>query len=190
MCKNRIYFNKSWLNTILIATFTVFFIGCSNGNKEELKRLNELETKLLENRENLNIDIETFNMRLKEMEKNLNYYKTEAGDTISLEFSNQLSKFNVIRKIYTKNITAFTTSAKEQKELEEQVKNLKLDLEEGNISIEEFKNYFRQEEIDIDALLLESQEVKKALYQIEPDYRRIAKIVAERMELVEAMPLR
>ncbi|MBT8326437.1 MAG: hypothetical protein KJP21_01860 [Bacteroidia bacterium] len=185
MNKNIIYFNKSRLNAFVIATLTVLFTGCSGGNIEELNRLNELETKLVENQENLNIDIEPFKLRLKEMEKDLSYYKTEAGDTISLEFSQQLSKFDVIRKIYTKNITSFTHSTKEQNELEEQIKNLRLDLEEGNISKEEFKEYFKKEEMDIEALLLESKEIKKALYQVEPDYRRIAKIIEKRMEIVD-----
>ena len=161
-------------------------MGCNGGNEEELKRLIQLENTLIDNRENLNIDIKTFESRLVQMEKDLHYFEFVDGDTISLEFSNQLSKFNVIRKAYKKYVASFAVLTKEQRELEQQLTNLKLDLEEGNISKEEFKEYYRKEDTDIQALIIQSEELKQALYQLEPDYRRIAKLVADRLEKVES----
>ena len=186
MYKNIIYFNYSSLFSLILITILSVTVGCSGGNKEELKRLTELENKLIANRENLNIDIETFDVRLKQMEKDLNYFRYNGADTVSVEFNNQLSKFNVIRKIYAKYTAMHGASLKAQAELETQLINLRLDLEEGNISKDEFKNYFRQEEIDINELLANSEELNKALYQVEPDFRRIAKLVTERLAHEEA----
>jgi hypothetical protein len=103
----------------------------------------------------------------------LRAFKNHYNKEMTEEMGNQLSKFHVIRKIYTKKIGDHGFQVKEQKEIYKQLADLRTDVENGARSKEEFKEYYKTESDAITKLTIKSSEINKALYELEPEYTRI-----------------
>ena len=164
------------------------FASCNN-HSEELEKIVELESLLAENEENLKVDDMLFNARIAEMEEMLRAFKHHYKDTMTEELGNQLSKFHVLRKIYTKKLADYGVQQKEQAALMNQVVNLKNDVTSGALSKEEVKQYLRQESDDIAKLTIKSKEIKKTLYEIEPEYIRLYDALKPVSDTIDTKPL-
>jgi hypothetical protein len=158
------------------AVFIVLLLSIASCTSEpELAKIAELESLLEQNEPNLKVDDLLFNARLAEMDEILRAFKNYYNKTMTEELGNELSKFDVIRKIYMKKLADYGIQQKEQKELTTQIASLKIDVQNGTLSKDAFKEYFRQESDDISKLTITSIEIKKTLYEIEPEYARLYK---------------
>jgi outer membrane murein-binding lipoprotein Lpp len=164
---------RKLMNIILVAG--IFLTGCSQ--EIEMEKIGELNRDLAKAEENLNFDSELFINRKAIIESNLQTIQNLYTDTLTLELTNQLERYKVIKKIYSKKLGKYGELSKELEELKTQTANLETDLKNRKFSKEQFKTHLRTERNDIDKLLLESEGLKKSFYELEPDYQRIAKIV-------------
>ncbi len=169
---------------LLLFAAILFMNACSN-RTEELQHIETLENTLIGNKENLNIDIGLFEARRTFMEEVLKAFVNDYKQSISLELGNQLSRFKALKKLYAKHIDVFHTNAKEQEELKAQLDNLRADVKNNAISREEFKGFLSTERRDIEALVASSKQVKKTLYEVEPEYSRISKNLQTILETLE-----
>lgn len=156
------------------AVFIVLLLSITSCNSgPELAKVAELENLLAQNEPNLKVDDLLFNARLAEMDEMLRAFKNYYKEDMTEELGNELSKFHVIRKIYTKKLADYGIQRKEQEEIIAQVASLKVDVQNGALSKEAFKEYFRRESDDITKLTITSIEIKKTLYELEPEYTRL-----------------
>lgn len=184
MNKNNCYTRK--ISRFGLFAFSLLFMitACTN-HKEELAHLSELTDILEANKKNFDLDIPLFETRKEFIESTLNTFRNNYTDTMSLELGNSLSRYKAIKKIYNKNISAFNENLKDQEELEKQLENLKTDLKNNKLTKEEFKAYYNTEKMDVLALVNSCKNVKKILYQVEPDYKRVTEEVIPLLESLE-----
>jgi predicted RNase H-like nuclease len=64
------------------------------------------------------------------------------------------------------------------------VKDLRHDLHKKGMSREQFKKYYYTELKDVDALLEGSEQLKKELYELEPEYMRLSKFAEQQIKLL------
>lgn len=157
------------------------FSSCKSSFSDEIKHVDGLEITLLDNKENFDVDIELFKSRITYIERSLRTFSNDYAHTMPLELGNQLSKFKGLKKIYIKRVGQYENNIKEQSELERQITALKKDLLNASISKEEFLAYVKTESLDIDRLVISTNEVKKSLYEIESEYTRISKELEEEL---------
>jgi TolA-binding protein len=168
-----------------LVIISLSFTSCQNKHSVENLEIEKLQNKLGENAKTLQIDISLFESRVNEINQNLDLLKKEYTDTLSLELGMQFDKYKAMRKIYDKQVDAYSACIKEQMELETQLTHLKEDLVNGLIGKQEFKNYFQQEKADIEALVLKSADVSKRLYEVEPEYNRLSTLVYDVIDSLE-----
>lgn len=149
--------------------------NCSSLNDEKLKAIYELQDTLESNQENITIDISLFKYRIEVIEHTLRDYSNDYTGTINQDLGLKLSRFKVLKKIYSKQIGEYDFCSKEQKELTKQLTNLLSDVESNKMRKEDFKKYFAQEKKDTYELISRSLKIKKSLYEIEPEYIKLEK---------------
>lgn len=175
-------------NSILwsMLAFTLLMTNTScNKYEEELHHLNDLQETLQANKDNFDLDIPLFDTRIEFIEKTLRTFANDYTDTMSLELGNKLSRYKAIKKIYSKSVKEYNRNELEQSELEKQLANLKTDLKNGKFSKDEFKGYYNTEKTDVQALVASTNSVKKTLYEVEPDYKRITEELLPILEEIE-----
>jgi undecaprenyl pyrophosphate synthase len=183
-------FNSSNKNVILfILGFILFAISCTNSHKEELKHLNALQEQLDSNAENLNIDDPIFSARAKYIDSVLRIFKNKYTGNMDENLGNNLSRYKAIKKNYTHQTRELEKSRKEQSELTKQLENLAKDVHDGKLSKDEFKSYYSTEKIDVQALIAASSNIKKTLYEVEPEYARITKDLQPYLDSMKARKL-
>ena len=151
----------------------VAVVACSSSHSEEIKLTESLMKKLEQNESTLSLDIVLFTQRTEHIERVLASFKNTYTDTIGKELGDNLSRLNVLRKIYERNTGSYYENIKNQEELKKQLNNLKTDLKNGEISKKEFKAYYKTESEDIEELIIKSKELNKSYYELEPEYTRI-----------------
>jgi hypothetical protein len=151
----------------------VTFYACTNKFSEEIKLTNELTAQLDQNDDNKNIDIKSIKDRASEIEILTETFRTQYTDTVSKELGDNLTRLNVLRKIYTRNVGYYAENTKNQVELQEQLANLITDLENNKLTKEEFKAYFKTEKDDITQHIDQCKRVRSNLYEVEPEYTRL-----------------
>ena len=175
------------LNNYYLSVFIILFLtiaGCSDLKIEEDK-ISELKLELLENKESLNIDVNLFNSRIDEMDEMLRKFRNHYKKEIDKELGDQLSKFKVIWKIYKRKIGEYGAQIKEQEALATQINNLETDTKNGSINKDEFKKFFKQENDDVQKLRIKSREINKTLYELEPEFTRLYKVLKPISETIE-----
>lgn len=182
MFKCNSYNPKKILSACFVLLMSLSIHSCSNKYEQELLHLEDLTEKLEANKKNFDLDIPLFESRIAYIKSTMRFFRNDYQDSISLELGNNLSRYKGISKIYVKKTGEFKSNLKDQQELEVQLRNLKTDLLNGNLSKEEFKNYYNTEKADIDKLINSSFSVKKNLYEVEPEYSRITKALNPLME--------
>lgn len=175
---------KNSIFSVLSFALLIVTSSCQN-HKEELKHLGNLQETLESNNEYLDLDIPLFKTRIEFIDKTLRTFRNNYTDTMSLELGNSLSRYKAIKKIYTKNTTQYSKNKKDQMELKTQLENLKTDLNNGKLTKEEFKGFFNTEKTDVLALIESSKYIKKTLYEVEPDYKRITEELLPILEQIE-----
>jgi hypothetical protein len=151
----------------------VLFTSCGGKHRAEVAAVEKLEVSLEGNLKNLEIDDALFSTRIEYIESVLRYFSNDYSTEVSLELGNNLDKLKSLKKIYAKRLNEHAHNLKEQGELGTQLTALKTDISNGAMRKEAFKSYFNTEKIDIEVLLNSSVAVKKALYEVEPEYSRI-----------------
>jgi hypothetical protein len=173
MYKSKPNTSKLLYNLSIFLFSLVLFTSCGGNHKTEMDAIEKLEVRLEENLKNLEIDDALFSARIEYIERVLRYFSNDYNTQMSLELGNNLDKLKSIKKIYAKRLNEHASNLKEQGELGTQLTTLKTDISNGAMSKEEFKSYFNTEKIDTEVLLNSSVAVKKALYEVEPEYSRI-----------------
>ncbi len=174
--KSYLYKSKSILILSIFGLLTLS--NCRLFNNEKIKAIQELQDTLILNQENLSIDITLFKYRIEAIEQTIRNYRINYKGTINQDLGLQLSRFKVLKKIYSKQIGEYNFCSKEQKELTTQMRNLLSDVESNSLSKNEFKQYFAQEKKDIHELVTRSERIKKSLYEIEPEYIKLEKTLS------------
>ena len=151
----------------------MLFASCGVDHKTEVEAIEKLEVSLEGNLKNLEIDDALFSTRIEYIEGVLRYFSNDYSTETSLELGNNLDKLKTLKKIYAKRLNEQASNLKEQGELGIQLNTLKTDISNGVMSKEEFMSYYTTEKIDTEVLLNSSVAVKKALYEVEPEYSRI-----------------
>lgn len=151
----------------------MLFASCGVDHKTEVEAIEKLEVSLEGNLKNLEIDDALFSTRIEYIEGVLRYFSNDYSTETSLELGNNLDKLKTLKKIYAKRLNEHASNLKEQEELGIQLNTLKTDISNGAMSKEEFKSYYTTEKIDTEVLVNSSVAVKKALYEVEPEYSRI-----------------
>ena len=182
MFKFRSYLQNSKSLIILSFLGLLTLSNCSSLNNEKLKAVQELQDTLISNQDNLSIDIPLFKYRIEAIEQTLLNYRNNYKGTINQDLGLQLSRFKVLKKIYTKQMGKYDFCSKEQKELTTQLINLLSDVKSNKLSKDEFKQYFAQEKKDIHKLITKSSKIKKSLYEIEPEYIKLEKTFSFKSE--------
>ena len=173
MYKSKPNPSKILYNLSFILFSLMFFASCGVDHKTEVEAIEKLEVSLEGNLKNLEIDDALFSTRIEYIEGVLRYFSNDYSTETSLELGNNLDKLKTLKKIYTKQTNEHASNLKEQGELGTQLTTLKTDISNGAMSKEEFKSYYTTEKIDTEVLLNSSVAVKKALYEVEPEYSRI-----------------
>ena len=173
MYKSKPNPSKILYNLSFILFSLMFFASCGVDHKTEVEAIEKLEVSLEGNLKNLEIDDALFSTRIEYIEGVLRYFSNDYSTEISLKLGNNLDKLKTLKKIYTKQTNEHASNLKEQGELGTQLTTLKTDISNGAMSKEEFKSYYTTEKIDTEVLLNSSVAVKKALYEVEPEYSRI-----------------
>ena len=173
MYKSKPNPSKLLYNLSFILFSLMLFASCGVDHKTEVEAIEKLEVSLEGNLKNLEIDDALFSTRIEYIEGVLRYFSNDYSTEISLELGNNLDKLKTLKKIYTKQLNEHASNLKEQGELGTQLTTLKTDISNGAMSKEEFKSYYTTEKIDTEVLLNSSVAVKKALYEVEPEYSRI-----------------
>ena len=173
MYKSKPNPSKLLYNLSFILFSLMLFASCGVDHKTEVEAIEKLEVSLEGNLKNLEIDDALFSTRIEYIEGVLRYFSNDYSTEISLELGNNLDKLKTLKKIYTKQTNEHASNLKEQGELGTQLTTLKTDISNGAMSKEEFKSYYTTEKIDTEVLLNSSVAVKKALYEVEPEYSRI-----------------
>ena len=174
--KSYLYKSKSILILSIFGLLTLS--NCRSLNNEKIKAIQELQDTLILNQENLSIDITLFKYRIEAIEQTIRNYRINYKGTINQDLGLQLSRFKVLKKIYSKQIGEYDFCYKEQKELTTQMRNLLSDVESNSLSKNEFKQYFAKEKKDIYELVKRSERIKKSLYEIEPEYIKLEKTLS------------
>jgi hypothetical protein len=173
MYKSKPNPSKLLYNLSFILFSLMLFASCGVDHKTEVEAIEKLEVSLEGNLKNLEIDDALFSTRIEYIEGVLRYFSNDYSTEISLELGNNLEMLKTLKKIYAKRLNEHASNLKEQGELGTQLTTLKTDISNGAISKEEFKSYYTTEKIDTEVLLNSSVAVKKALYEVEPEYSRI-----------------
>ncbi|MFT5055990.1 MAG: hypothetical protein ACI80H_000697 [Pseudoalteromonas distincta] len=173
MYKSKPNTSKLLYNLSIFLFSLVLFTSCGGNHKTEVDAIEKLEVRLEENLKNLEIDDALFSARIEYIERVLRYFSNDYNTQMSLELGNNLDKLKTLKKIYAKRLNEHASNLKEQGELGTQLATLKTDISNGAMSKEEFKSYYTTEKIDTEVLLNSSVAVKKALYEVEPEYSRI-----------------
>ena len=170
---------KTILKCSLALTIFILISGCSGKFKTEISLVEGLSDTLIANHTNLQMDIALFGERTQEISATLLNFKNFYPEKMELELGNTLTRYKSIGKIYKKQIKIYEHNVKEQEELQVQLDNLMNDLQNKNLSKEEFKKYFNEERADIRTLVSSSKLIKKTLYELEPEYLRLRKVLLE-----------
>lgn len=165
--------SKLLYNLSFILFSLMLFASCGVDHKTEVEAIEKLEVSLEGNLKNLEIDDALFSTRIEYIEGVLRYFSNDYSTETSLELGNNLDKLKTLKKIYAKRLNEHASNLKEQGELGIQLNTLKTDISNGAMSKEEFKSYYTTEKIDTEVLVNSSVAVKKALYEVEPEYSRI-----------------
>ena len=173
MHKSKPNASKLLYNLSFILFSLMLFASCGVDHKTEVEAIEKLEVSLEGNLKNLEIDDALFSTRIEYIEGVLRYFSNDYSTETSLELGNNLDKLKTLKKIYAKRLNEHASNLKEQEELGIQLNTLKTDISNGAMSKEEFKSYYTTEKIDTEVLLNSSVAVKKALYEVEPEYSRI-----------------
>tara|TARA_B110000977_G_scaffold3885_1_gene5349 strand:- start:1325 stop:1954 length:630 start_codon:yes stop_codon:yes gene_type:complete len=173
MYKFKLNPSKLLYNLSFILFSLMLFASCGVDHKTEVEAIEKLEVSLEGNLKNLEIDDALFSTRIEYIEGVLRYFSNDYSTETSLELGNNLDKLKTLKKIYAKRLNEQASNLKEQGELGIQLNTLKTDISNGAMSKEEFKSYYTTEKIDTEVLLNSSVAVKKALYEVEPEYSRI-----------------
>ena len=173
MYKSKPNPSKLLYNLSFILFSLMLFASCGVDHKTEVEAIEKLEVSLEGNLKNLEIDDALFSTRIEYIEGVLRYFSNDYSTETSLELGNNLDKLKTLKKIYAKRLNEHASNLKEQGELGIQLNTLKTDISNGAMSKEEFKSYYTTEKIDTEVLLNSSVAVKKALYEVEPEYSRI-----------------
>jgi len=173
MYKSKPNASKLSYNLFFILFSLVLFTSCGGKHRAEVAAVEKLEVSLEGNLKNLEIDDALFSTRIEYIESVLRYFSNDYSTEVSLELGNNLDKLKSLKKIYAKRLNEHAHNLKEQGELDTQLTALKTDISNGAMRKEAFKSYFNTEKIDIEVLLNSSVAVKKALYEVEPEYSRI-----------------
>ncbi len=163
----------------VIALAATLFHSCGRQNSVEVVEIEKLQTALGANATTLQIDISIFEDRVNAINQDLTFFRKNYTDTLTLELGMQIDKYKALRKIYEGQMKSYKFCVKEQLELETQLSNLKEDFVNGAIGKQEFKTHFSKEKEDVLALIDKSKDVKKRLYEVEPEFIRLTKLVTE-----------
>lgn len=182
MYKNNLISLGRITYSLIVVLCFVLLQSCSLQFKEEIALVEDLQEKLLANRENIDLDATDFKARVDEIKMNTSFLKVNYTDSISLEFGNQMDKYRGLKKIYQFQSGTLSECQKEQEALEKQLDNLLHDLKKGKLSKEEFKTYYKKEKTDVEQLLDKSKNIEKKLVEVEPEFRRISQWVYAEIE--------
>ncbi|MEY2923481.1 MAG: hypothetical protein RLZZ337_21 [Bacteroidota bacterium] len=170
------------INVLSIFVIIASLFACSSGNPTFISNVEQLQDSLSANGKNLSFDITPFQQRIEEMSTNYTRLKQEIKNTLTLEEGNTFDKYKSIMKTYKRNVSTYNDCLKEQKELEVQVSNLLSDVKNGKLSDDEFRTYFNQEKSDISLLIQRTNEIKKSIYEVEPEFRRVSDFVYSKLD--------
>lgn len=159
-----------YLTTALLISALV---SCDKRMSREIELITKLQEKLDSNHLNLNLDADLFRARAEHIDQTLRTFENHYKNTMSKELGDNLSKFKNFYKIYLRNTSVHDESMKEQVELTSQLQKLMTDLQNGKMTKNEFKMYYRTEKTDVDILIRKSKDLGKLMYEIEPEYLRI-----------------
>ncbi len=173
--KSLLFNSKS----LIILSFTTILTlsYCSTNDNQQLEVINELKDTLILNQENLAIDISLFRYRIEDIEKTLRNYHNDYNKTISQELGEKLSRYKVLKKIYNKQVSEYEFCTQEQKELTQQLENLYIDVKANRLDKKTFKTFFTKEKNDTYELINRSKGIKRALYEVEPEYIKLEKVL-------------
>lgn len=175
MFKFKCYLNISKSVVLTALCWLLVFSQCTTYDREAIKAIKTLEVKLEDNSKNLRLDIDLITNRIENIERTLKRYKNRYKETFTERLGTQLSQFKIHKKIYTKQIAEYEFCVREQVALKEQLDNLRKDVISNKLNHEQFKAYFKVEKEDVQHLINRSKNIKKTLYEIEPDYLKLNK---------------
>lgn len=165
---------------VLIPIFSILIIsslttGCGPAHDIENEKLDSLDMKLEQSKENLNLDIKLIKLRKEEIAANREFILKNKKDTFTYDLGAQLDRYKALMKTYKQHIESYEHFIAELPQLEKQVKDLRRSLNRDEFTKDEFKKYYYIEENDVNALYEGSTKIKKALYELEPEYMRLSK---------------
>lgn len=165
---------------VLIPIFSILIIsslttGCGPAHDIENEKLDSLDMKLEQSKENLNLDIKLIKLRKEEIAANREFILKNKKDTFTYDLGAQLDRYKALMKTYKQHIESYEHFIDELPQLEKQVKDLRRSLNRDEFTKDEFKKYYYIEENDVNALYEGSTKIKKALYELEPEYMRLSK---------------
>ena len=166
MKKNLNYFLILIINLLLLS-------ACKEKHPRELKMLDELDAILDSTEMALNYDLITLNNRTSRIHFHINHFKRFNKDTFTLETGNKLQKYKEISKIYKQFINNFEDVFNAMKQLEHQSKTLRNSVEDGKLSKEEFKKFYKEEEGKALKNLGKARRISKSVPEVEPVYQRL-----------------
>lgn len=129
------------------------------------------------NQENLAIDISLFRYRIEDIEKTLRNYQNDYNKAITQDLGEKLSRYKVLKKIYNKQVGDYEFCTQEQKELTQQLENLYIDVKANRLDNKTFKTFFTKEKNDTYELINRSKGIKRVLYEVEPEYIKLEKVL-------------
>lgn len=176
-----------WL-LVLACSLVITATSCGDRFAEEIKYVEQLQQTLDSNEQTLNIDVNLLVSRAERIESTLLTFTNKYKDTMSKELGDNLSKYKNFKKIYSRKSNNYEECVKEQAALQKQLDNLLRDTKNGVFSKDEFKTYYNTEKTDLQLLVQKSQDIEKTLYEIEPEYNRLAEYFKPLLEELTNRP--
>jgi hypothetical protein len=148
--------------------------GCNSIDTAYLTRLDTLDQKLNLTYKYLSIDFVTMQNRELRIARELQHVSKYYDQTYTEELGNNLTKYKGIKKVYSNFLNQYPKRFDELKSLEKQVANLRISVNDGDLSKDQFKEYYQTELNDINFNLQFSEKLNRSIHSLEPDYQRIS----------------
>lgn len=148
--------------------------GCNSIDDAYITRLDTLDQKLNLTYKYLSIDFATIQNREIRISRELHHVSKYYDQTYTEELGNNLTKYKGIKKVYSNFLNQYPKRFDELKSLEKQVANLRISVNDGDLSKTQFKEYYQTELNDINSNLQFSEKLNRSIHALEPDYQRIS----------------
>lgn len=161
---------------LLILSFFLLFVNFSCGSvnrQQELAKIDTLQSWIQQAKERLILEEKIFAERKDTIEQRMKFIQKNYTDTVDWELQMLMTDYRGFHRAYRSFTKSYPQLKKENELHTQRIENLKKDVLEGNVSSEQFNEYYKKEKPIIKKHRDEVKETVGNILSMEPDYKRI-----------------